>query len=455
MESLLIWGGLGLVCALVFIPYAVKFHRRNQQQAARRAEAVHLGSNRPVAQYPLIDEGQCIGCAACVAACPEGDVLGILNGRAVIINGLRCIGHARCAEACPVGAIQVGLGEVGSREDIPLLSVENETSVPGVYIAGELSGFALIRNAVQQGHTVVEGIARRLQASKGHAGELPPGGPTTSDGGTERVAIRDLTIVGAGPAGLSAALTARQCGLSYILLEQEEAGGTILQYPRKKVVLTQPVEIPLYGPLDRTEYTKEELLGIWQEARARFELHIRTGEKLEGMIRRPDGLLEVHTQNGIWTSRTVVLALGRRGTPRRLGVRGEDSSKVAYKLIDAESYRGERLLVVGGGDSAVEAALGLARQPGNVVTLSYRKEKLFRIKRRNEERFAAAMTEGAVETRFSTELTEILPDRVRLRGPDGEFEIPNDYVFIFAGGEPPFPLLKKMGIGFGGEGRNP
>ena len=445
MENLLIWGVVAVLCAAILIPYAVGFRRRNRLDTARREEAVQLGADRPVAQYPLIDEGQCIGCGACVAACPEGDVLGIIDGRAVIVNGMRCIGHAHCADACPVGALQVGLGNVGEREDIPRLTADSETTVPGVYIAGELSGFALIRNAISQGERVVMTVAQRLRAAGPAVVEAPaPGG--AADGAR----LRDLIIVGAGPAGMSAALTARREGLTYLVLEQEQAGGTILQYPRKKVVLTQPVEIPLYGRLDREEYTKEELLGIWQEAREQFELHVRTGEKLEMIARRTDGLLAVRTQTGEWLARAVILALGRRGTPRRLGAPGEELEKVAYKLLDAESYRGENLLVIGGGDSAVEAALGLARQPGNTVTLAYRKEKLFRIKKRNAERFAAALAANEVKTLFSAEVTEILTDRVRLRRGDGEIELPNDYVFIFAGGEPPYPLLQRMGIIFGG-----
>ncbi len=445
MESLLIYGVAALLCAAILIPYAIGFRRRNRLDTARREEAVQLGADRPVAQYPLIDEGRCIGCGACVAACPEGDVLGVVDGRAVIVNGMRCIGHARCADACPVGALRVGLGNVGEREDIPRLTADGETTVPGVFIAGELSGFALIRNAIDQGERVAMTVARRLGAAgPAGAGSPAPGGP--ADGAR----LRDLVIVGAGPAGLSAALTARRERLSYLVLEQEQAGGTILQYPRKKVVLTQPVEIPLYGRLEREEYTKEELLGIWQEARERFELHVRTGERLEMIARRSDGLLAVRTQAGEWLARAVILALGRRGTPRKLGVPGEELEKVAYKLLDAESYRGEHLLVVGGGDSAVEAALGLARQPGNAVTLAYRKEKLFRIKRRNAERFAAALAAGEVKTLFSAEVAQILPDRVRLRRGDDEIGLPNDYVFIFAGGEPPYPLLQRMGIAFGG-----
>jgi thioredoxin reductase/NAD-dependent dihydropyrimidine dehydrogenase PreA subunit len=445
METDLIWVVAALVCAAIFVPYAVGFYRRNAREAARQAEAVHLGANRPVAQYPLIDENKCLGCGTCVAACPEHDVLGIVNGRAVIVNGLRCIGHGRCAEACPVGALRVGLGDVGAREDIPLLSPDNETSVPGVFIAGELSGFALIRNAVRQGTSVVEKIAARLRETPKEPTRAP-----ASDGTPHAGPVLDLIVVGAGPAGLSAALTARREKLSCVVLEQEKAGGAILQYPRKKVVLTQPVELPLYGRLDRSEYTKEELLEILDQARQRFELDVRAGEKVEGLVRRPDGLLAVRTGNAEWLARSVILALGRRGTPRKLGVAGEQLSKVAYKLMDAESFKGEHILVIGGGDSAVEAALGLANQPGNTVALSYRKESLFRIKKRNELQFASALEGGVIQTFFNSEVKEILPEQVKLRQNGLEMDLPNDHVFVFAGGEPPYPLLQRMGVKFGG-----
>lgn len=435
MESLLIWLVAALFGAAILGVYVARFHSRHRVESARRREAVALGADRPTAQYPLVDELRCIGCGSCVAACPEQDVLGIVAGRAVIINGLRCIGHGRCAEACPVGAIRVGLGDVGQRDDVPTLSPTGETNGPGVFIAGELSGFALIRNAVDQGRSVVEAIAQQLAAA--------PDGCAGGARGTSRV--WDVVIVGAGPAGLSAALAARQARLSCVLLEQEQAGGTILQYPRKKIVLTQPVEIPLYGWLDRSEYTKEELLELWRDAEHRFELDVRSGHKLENVV-RVNGHLEVHTTAGIYAGRRVVLALGRRGIPRKLGVPGEELPKVMYKLIDADSYRGERLLVVGGGDSAIEAAVGLSRQPGNQVTISYRKERFFRIKKRNEEKLAEALKTGALTTVMSSELLAILPDHVRIHMPDGERQLANDYVFIFAGGEPPWPLLRRIGI---------
>ncbi len=429
MESALTWLAAGGIAFAMFAVYFARFRTKVKEDAERKAEAVHLGSDRPVAQYPQIDELQCIGCGACIDACPEGDVLGIVSGRATIINGLRCIGHGRCAEACPVGAIRVGIGSTLERDDLPLLGKGNETTVPGVFIAGELSGFALIRNAVAQGKMVIDEIA-----SRGCAGE--------------RGGIHDVVIIGAGPAGLSAAAAAVERKLSCIVLDQQGPGGTILQYPRKKLVLTRPMKIPLYGTLDKSEYSKEELLEVWEEVIDRLGIEVRTGCRLTGLERKNDRL-EATAGGGIFRGRHVVLALGRRGTPRRLGVEGEDRSKVMYKLLDAESYDSCRILVVGGGDSAVEAAAGLARKGVNTVHLSYRKEKIFRVKKKNAEALARLERSGAVDVLYRSNVESIGEKTVTLRTPDGLVELENDYVFIFAGGTPPFALLKGFGISFG------
>ncbi len=433
-EAAIIWLVGGLVVLAVFVPYLLRFALRNRRDRERKAEASALGIDRPIAQYPYVDPNKCVGCGACVKACPEGDVLGLVGGTSVVINGLRCVGHARCEEACPVGAIEVGLGDLKSRKDVPLLDQEMQTNLPRVYVAGELGGIALVKNATLQGRQAVEVVADRVQQK-----------------GPERGAL-DLLIVGAGPAGLSASLMAKTLGLRYQTLEKEEGlGGSILHYPRRKMVLTQPVDLSPWSSLNKEEYVKEDLLDFYWRMVGDNSLNVNFGESLEG-LERSNGHYLVRSKLEEYRTRHVLLAIGRRGSPRKLGVPGEELPKVMYRLVDAESYKGKNLLVVGGGDSAIEAAVGLARQEGNRVTLSYRKERLFRIKKKNEERIAALFDSGAVEPIFSSNLIEVREDAVVLDvGGDEPVEMANDYVFIFAGGVPPFRFLQGMGVKFGGE----
>lgn len=431
MESEIIWGLTAVILIVIFLPYFFKFRRKQKEDILRRREAEQLGIGRPMAQFPMIDNASCIGCGSCVDACPEGDVLGIVFGKAAVINGQRCVGHGYCEQVCPVSALKVGLGDITTRPDIPILDEHFQTTVPGLFIAGELGGISLIRNAVSQGRTAVKKIA----ASKADA---------------IAEADFDVVIVGCGPAGMSAALTAVESSLSYVVIDQQGPGGTILQYPRKKLVMTQPVEIPLYGKLNKSEYSKEYLLEIWEDVAGKYNLNAHSGEKL-ATVRRVDGRFEVVTSTNTYTSRFVVLAMGRRGTPRKLGVPGEDQSRVMYQLIDAQSYNGQHLLVVGGGDSAVEAAIGLARQDNNTVHISYRKPKFFRIKKKNEDRITELIKKDRIKPLFSSQVQEIGDTSVTLRTEEGVVTIPNDYVFVFAGGIPPFDMLKEMGIAFGGE----
>jgi thioredoxin reductase len=431
----MVWGASIVVVGLIVLPYVLSFRRRRHADRSRKEEAARLGVDRPAAQFPFIDAMRCIGCGSCVEACPEGDVLGIVGGTAKIVNGLKCVGHGRCEIACPVGAIEVGLGDLKSRRDIPVLDEWQQTSVPGVFVAGELGGLALVKNAIAQARKVVDRVAQLASATGGAGGDD----------------ILDLVIVGAGPAGLTAAAAAREKGLSHVVLEQEgDLGGTIFHYPRRKLVLVQAVEVPILGRLREGEYAKEDLLGILQDLCSRGDLQVRFGERVQGLERQGE-VFSVRSTSGVTLSRFVVLAMGRRGTPRKLGAPGEELPKVMYQLADAESYENQRILVVGGGDSAVEAALGLARQRGNQVTLSYRREKLVRIKKKNETRIAEMLSDRRSEGAFRTDVEEIGLASVRLKTPDGTRELPNDYVFVFAGGDPPFELLRQMGIRFGGD----
>ena len=412
---------------------------KTREIVAQIRQSQDQGTDHPIAQHPRINQSRCIGCASCVAACPEEGVLGLVDGVAHVIHGSRCIGHARCADACPVAALTLGLSDISARADIPLLSDDLETSVPGLYIAGDLGGFTLITNAVEQGTRVVDTIATRKRDS-GRQSHSPD--------------IIDVLIVGAGPTGIAATLKAVEQKLTYATIDQEELGGTVRQYPRRKLTMTQPVDLPLYGRMKKREYVKEDLIELWAGIIREFNIVIQSHTRLHGVERQADCLV-AELSTGTIVAHSIVLALGRRGTPRKLGVPGEKSEKVLYQLIDTATYTDQKILIVGGGDSAVEAATGLANQPGNEVTLSYRRPHFFRIKPRNEARIETYQKEGKVRTFFSSNVKSIQRNSVILTGGEGDAEwteeLENDYVFIFAGGEPPYPFLKNMGIRFGGE----
>ncbi len=299
---------------------------------------------------------------------------------------------------------------------------------------GELGGLALIKNAVNQGRECVDTILNRFTA-RGTARTLPD--------------VYDVLIIGAGPAGIAASLRAIQHKLKYLTLERDEIGGTVAKYPRQKLVMTSPVEFPMYGKFKKTELSKENLLAFWDKVLHRADFKVRTGQKVEDIKKGSDGLFTVSTQDSQYRSHAVILALGRTGTPRKLGVTGEELSKVMYRLIEADHYINKKILVVGGGDSAVEAAMGLAHQVGNRVTITYRQGQFSRIKERNSQRMAECMKSGKVEVFFNSNPVEFKEQSVVIDVEGQVREIPNDFVWIFAGGTPPNDFLKKIGVGFG------
>ncbi len=426
---------------------------------AERAKARAQGSHKARLLHPDIDLQKCIGCGACVTACPEHGVLGLAYGQAVVIHGARCVGHGRCADVCPTGAIALTLGDLSDRRDLPAIDEGHEAvTVPGLFLAGEITGFSLVRTAVQHGALVAAEVARRTASRPAPVPERVPVGVGAREREDEAATVAkqplDLVIVGMGPAGLSCALAAREHRLRFLCVEQAETvGGTVAAYPRKKLVMTQPMDLPLHGRLERLEYEKEELVELWQGLATEYQLPVKTSVAVQSVERGDDGVFAVRTSQGTARAYNVCLALGRRGSPNKLEVPGEDLAKVSYSLLDAESYENRSLLVVGGGDSAIEAALALAEQAGNTVTLSYRKEAFTRIKARNEERIAAAMASGSIQVLYGSNVVAIEPDSVRVActipgGGTEEIQLPNDEVFIFAGGKPPFPLLEAAGVSF-------
>jgi thioredoxin reductase (NADPH) len=419
---------------LFFLHRYLKELRKKTAQAHQAAELGKLRSDGPRAQHPSIDATHCIGCGACTNVCPEGDVLAMLGGKAVIVNAHKCIGHSLCAEVCPVGAITMVLSTASMGADMPRLTPKHETTIPNLFIAGELGGLALIKNAVNQGRDCVDEIAARIPALRA---------------GNSSGAIYDLIVVGAGPAGISASLRAVERKLHYLTIDESELGGTVAKYPRQKLVMTSPVEFPLYGKFKKTELSKEELLAFWKQILSRADFKLRGGEKVEQVAKDADGAFTIHTSRGHYRARAAVLALGRSGSPKKLGIEGEGLPKVMYRLIEADHYQNKKIVVVGGGDSAIEAAMGLAHQSGNQVTLSYRKESFTRIKHRNFERITECIREGKLTAVFNSNPIAFKPNSVILEVAGTSREIPNDYVWVFAGGEPPNAFLKKIGIGFG------
>ena len=432
METLTTYLLVLVILGIFVVPYWRRLKKRDAAARASRDKG-KLHSSGPQAQHPHIDSTWCIGCGGCTTVCPEGDVLALLGGKAVIVNGYKCIGHGMCADACPVGAITMVTASPSASADRPFLTPEYETTIPNLFIAGELGGLALIKNAVNQGRDCVDTVTRRLAA----APSVEPG-------------VYDLLIIGSGPAGVSAGLRACENKLNYLVLEAEsEIGGTVAKYPRQKLVMTSPVQFPTYGKFSKTELSKEELIAFWKKVMQRTDFKLRTGEKVEDIRRAADGTFTVVTVKQQYRSRAVVLGLGKSGAPRKLGVKGEELPKVMYRLIEADHYTNQRILVVGGGDSAVEAAMGLAFQPGNKVTLSYRKDAFSRLKERNAQRVQECIRKGALRVAFNSNPVEFRQDSVLLDINGTVEQLPNDYVWIFAGGEPPTAFLKKIGVGFG------
>jgi thioredoxin reductase/Pyruvate/2-oxoacid:ferredoxin oxidoreductase delta subunit len=432
MDKLITYGLPAIILAFFFLQY-YRAKKKRDAQALAAAEKGKMHSSGPQSQHPHIDMTFCIGCAACTMICPEGDVLVMLGGKAVIANGHKCIGHSLCAESCPVGAITMVMASPSVGADNPYLTLEYETTIPNMFIVGELGGLALIKNAVNQGRDCVDTITKRLSGARQAEAD-----------------VHDVVVVGSGPAGISAALRAAENKLDYVILEQEEMlGGTVAKYPKQKLVMTSPWQFPTYGKFKKTEVSKEELVAFWESVMKRADFKAKTGEKVTDIKNDEAGIFTVVSGKGQHRARAVVLALGKMGSPRKLGVKGEELPKVMYRLIEADHYVNKKIIVVGGGDSAVEAAMGLGSQVGNKVMLSYRKDAFARIKERNTQRIQEAMKAGTVKVVFNSAPVEIKPDSVMLEVNGKVEEVPNDFLWVFAGGEPPTAFLKKIGIGFG------
>ncbi len=415
-----------LFMAGVFYLYYKWQYRTETISLEVKSAAIEAGLTEPASLHPLIDPDICIGCGTCVRACPEHNVLGIIQGKVQLIEPTHCIGHGACKTSCPMDAISLVLGTATRGIDLPMVGPDFQTNVPGIFVAGELGGMGLIRNAVEQGRQAIESVKKM---------------PGLGKGGDKL----DLVIIGAGPAGFSAALAAKQAGLNYLVLEQDDLGGTVFKYPRGKLVMTAPAILPIVGKMNFREVSKETLLEYWNKVEAEQQLKVSYRDRVEKVVPVGDGF-EVHSTTGLKQARSILLAIGRRGTPRRLGVEGEDQKKVVYQLIDAEQYKGMHVIVVGGGDSALEAATSIADQPGTTVTLSYRSEAFGRAKSKNREKLAAQQASGRLNVRLKSTIKKIDEKSLDLSYEGQIQSIPNDAVIVCAGGILPTDFLKSIGI---------
>lgn len=401
--------------------------RRSRRDQAVLEDNRQAGLHEPNSLHPVIDPARCLGCAACVRACPEQTILGIIDGKAALIEPTKCVGHGACETACPTHAITLVFGTETRGVDIPVLTPQFETSVPGIFIAGELGGMGLIKNAIEQGRQAIGHIAARAKRVAGGDGVL------------------DVAIVGCGPAGIAASLGAMERKLAFVTVDQATLGGTVAHFPRGKLVMTAPATLPLVGEVRFGEISKERLLDFWEKVLAQTGLAPRFEEQVTAIQRHGD-LFEVISTTGRYRAKAVLLAIGRRGTPRPLGVPGEELDKVVYRLIDPEQYAGRRVLVVGGGDSALEAAAQIAEQNGSEVTLSYRGESYGRARAKNRERVARLAASGRIRELLGSNLRSIKAHEVEIEQQGQTHWIANDDVVICAGGVLPTQFLHDTGI---------
>lgn len=421
----------GLPAVAFYTIYFLYKRRQTRANQAIKAESISTGMTEPPSLHPLINPNICIGCGSCVDACPEGKnkVLGLINHKAELINPTACIGHGACKVACPADAIELVFGTERRGVDIPNVGPDFQTNVPGIYIAGELGGMGLIKNATEQGKQALEEIAKAVEGSR------------------QNDDVLDLLIVGAGPAGIAATLGAMEKKLNIVTVDQDSLGGTVANFPRGKLVMTAPAKLPLVGEFQFKETSKEVLIEFWQKVEKDTGMQVNYKERVDDVTPLDGGGFSVRTTAGEYQTRTILLAIGRRGTPRKLGVEGEEQSKVVYRLNDPADYQHQHVTVVGGGDSALEAATTIAEEPGTTVTLSYRSGALSRAKQKNRDRVDEAVAAGRLNLMLSSNVKAIGADTITIEDEHGERHcLDNDGVIVCAGGILPNGFLKSIGI---------
>jgi len=372
--------------------------------------------------FPSIIKSVCVGCGSCVSTCPEKGCLCLIDGKSTLVDPTVCYGCGECERSCPSGANR--MVEYGCQRKIraPEIDEHFESNVKGIYVIGSLAGAGLIKEAINQGRAVLNHIMRDVYPDR----------------------VPRILVIGAGPAGLSALLSCQKFGLPAVCLEKEQTANTIRNFPKRKVVMAEPVEMPLFGPLWIGQSSREKLLEVWDKILAATKAPVTTGAKIESLSKRGDEFV-VTASGREYVGDIVILALGTRGVPRKLNVPGECLGKVFYGLSDAKEFTGKRVAVVGAGDAAIETALALRNQ-GCEVTLIVRGDGFPKAKAQNLEKIEAAIRGGLMRPYFNSRVLEVKPESLVVSSDGGTSEIANDDAFVLIGGELPFDLLEKIGI---------
>jgi thioredoxin reductase (NADPH) len=431
----LLWVIFAFLTVAIVIPFIINELRKKRkalQQVNRiipvfsltAADIEKIQSLHPEGKkvYPAINRAACIGCGSCVQSCREKDVLAVIQGKSTLVNPLACRCRGDCERNCLTGALK--LVEYGKKLKvrIPWTDEYYQSNIAGIYIVGSLTGAGLIKEAINQGRAAVNHIMK---------GVFPPDLPK-------------IMVIGAGPAGLSATLSCRKFGLPVICFEKDLAANTIRNFPKKKILMAEPVEMPIVGPLWVGDATREKLLEAWEGILLKSGACITTASRLE-KIEKKDGHFQVTVSGKPFFCDKVILALGSRGVPRKLGVPGEDGANVFYNLLETDEFTGSAVTVIGAGDSSIEAALALQKNDCR-VTMLVRGGGFPKAKARNQERIGQASAAGKIRVYFNSQPLQIGADFITFTAAGVTQREKNDAVFVMVGGELPFELLESVGI---------
>jgi thioredoxin reductase len=426
-------GALYVLAGLATTFGVIVFARVRRRAAARAPKSLALAAS--ARRLPVIDATRCLGCEACVDACPY-DALEVRRYVALLARPEDCCGAGPCVDACPNASLSLGSDEAPRAGPILNESLECPER-PGLFVAGDASGGSLVRNAVRQGVRVAETVAARVERRSASP------------------AVFDLLVVGAGPAGLSAALTAQAQGLSVVVLEQASIAASIRRFSRGKLVLDANPSAEPELPLWLADAPKEQLLRRWLRSVRAARLDVREGERVtsveSGSASGAPFRIRAEAEGSPareYRSTHVLLALGARGTPRRLPVPVPETleENIHYELSDARAFADKRVIVVGLGDMAMESALALAAQPGADVSIVHRGPGFRRGKQRNIDAVSGLIARGRVKIWFHAHVERVDGASLVVRSGGESRRLPYDAVFVHIGAIPSHELLARAGV---------